>query len=210
MNKDYVAAAKDALVLIIITLVAGLCLGGVYELTKEPIAHQKELAITESCKVVFPDEEGYTPVAGFVLSDAVISETLAAELKQNGITVGNIYTALTADGSLAGYAIEVTSAEGYGGDIRIMCGIAADGTLRGISILEIGETAGLGMRAESVIVPQIHNLHVDEITYTKTDKTSEYEIDAISGATITTKAFVNMINAALDVCSEINPVKGDA
>ena len=210
MNKDYVAAAKDALVLIIITLVAGLCLGGIYELTKEPIAHQKELAITESCKAVFPDEEGFTPVASFVLSDAVISETLAAELKQNGITVGNIYTALTADGSLAGYAIEVTSAEGYGGDIRIMCGISADGTLRGISILEIGETAGLGMRAESVIVPQIHNLNVAEITYTKTGKTSEDEIDAISGATITTRAFVNMINAALEVSNEINPVKGDA
>lgn len=210
MNKDYVAAAKDALVLIIITLVAGLCLGGIYELTKEPIAHQKELAITESCKAVFPDEEGFAPVASFVLSDAVISETLAAELKQNGITVGNIYTALTADGSLAGYAIEVTSAEGYGGNIRIMCGISADGTLRGISILEIGETAGLGMRAESVIVPQIHNLNVAEITYTKTGKTSEDEIDAISGATITTRAFVNMINAALEVSNEINPVKGDA
>ena len=210
MNKDYVAAAKDALVLIIITLVAGLCLGGIYELTKEPIAHQKELAITESCKAVFPDEEGFAPVASIVLSDAVISETLAAELKQNGITVGNIYTALTADGSLAGYAIEVTSAEGYGGDIRIMCGISADGTLRGISILEIGETAGLGMRAESVIVPQIHNLNVAEITYTKTGKTSEDEIDAISGATITTRAFVNMINAALEVSNEINPVKGDA
>ncbi len=209
MNNDYVAAAKDAFVLIIITLVAGLCLGGIYELTKEPIAHQKELAITESCKAVFPDEEGFAPVASFVLSDAVISETLAAELKQNGITVGNIYTALTADGSLAGYAIEVTSAEGYGGDIRIMCGISADGVLRGISILEIGETAGLGMRAESVIVPQIHNLNVAEITYTKTGKTSEDEIDAISGATITTKAFVNMINAALEVSNEINPVKGD-
>ena len=210
MNKDYVAAAKDALVLIIITLIAGLALGGIYQLTKEPIAHQKELAVTESCKAVFPDEEGFTPVASFALSDAVISEGLTAQLKQYGVTVGNIYTALAADGTVAGYAIEVTSAEGYGGDIRIMCGISSDGVLRGISILEIGETAGLGMRAESVIVPQIHNLNVAEITYTKTGKTSEDEIDAISGATITTKAFVNMINAALDVCNEIGIVKGDA
>ena len=210
MNKDYVAAAKDALVLIIITLVAGLCLGGVYELTKEPIAYQKELAVTESCKAVFPDEEGFASVTNFVLSDAVVSEGLALQLKQTGVTVGNIYTALAADGSVAGYAVEVTSAEGYGGDIRIMCGVSSNGTLRGISILEIGETAGLGMRAESVIVPQIHNLNVSEITYTKTGKTSDDEIDAISGATITTKAFVNMINAALEVCNEINPVEGDA
>lgn len=210
MNKDYVAAAKDALVLIIITLIAGLCLGGVYELTKEPIAHQKELAVTESCKAVFPDEEGFTPVTNFVLSDTTVSEGLALQLKQNGVTVGNIYTAMAADGTVAGYAVEVTSAEGYGGDIRIMCGITSEGVLRGISILEIGETAGLGMRAESVIVPQIHNLDVAEITYTKTGKTSTDEIDAISGATITTRAFVNMINGALQVCNEINPVKGDA
>ena len=210
MNKDYVAAAKDALVLIIITLIAGLCLGGVYELTKEPIAHQKELAVTESCKAVFPDEEGFTPVTNFVLSDTTVSEGLALQLKQNGVTVGNIYTAMAADGTVAGYAIEMTSAEGYGGDIRIMCGITSEGVLRGISILEIGETAGLGMRAESVIVPQIHNLAVSEITFTKTGKTSTDEIDAISGATITTRAFVNMINGALEVCNEINPVKGDA
>ncbi|MBO4907996.1 MAG: RnfABCDGE type electron transport complex subunit G [Lachnospiraceae bacterium] len=210
MNKDYVAAAKDALVLIIITLIAGLCLGGVYELTKEPIAHQKELAVTESCKAVFPDEDGFTPVTNFVLSETTVSEGLALQLKQNGVTVGNIYTAMAADGTVAGYAIEMTSAEGYGGDIRIMCGITSEGVLRGISILEIGETAGLGMRAESVIVPQIHNLAVSEITFTKTGKTSTDEIDAISGATITTRAFVNMINGALEVCNEINPVKGDA
>ncbi|MBP3754519.1 MAG: RnfABCDGE type electron transport complex subunit G [Lachnospiraceae bacterium] len=210
MNKDYVAAAKDALVLIIITLIAGLCLGGVYELTKEPIAHQKEVAVTESCKAVFPDEEGFTPVTNFVLSETTVSEGLALQLKQNGVTVGNIYTAMAADGTVAGYAIEMTSAEGYGGDIRIMCGITSEGVLRGISILEIGETAGLGMRAESVIVPQIHNLDVSEITFTKTGKTSPDEIDAISGATITTRAFVNMINGALEVCNEINPVKGDA
>ena len=210
MNKDYIAAAKDALVLIIITLVAGLCLGGIYELTKEPIAHQKELAVTESCKAVFPDEEGFTQVASFELSDAAVSESLTTSLSQSSVTVGNIYKALSSDGSIAGYAVEVTSAEGYGGDIRIMCGITSEGVLRGISILEIGETAGLGMRAESVIVPQIHNLDVSGITYTKTGKTSADEIDAISGATITTKAFVNMINAALDVCEEINPVKGDA
>ena len=210
MNKDYVAAAKDALVLIIITLIAGLCLGGVYELTKEPIAHQKELAVTESCKAVFPDEDGFTPVTNFVLSETTVSEGLALQLKQNGVTVGNIYTAMATDGTVAGYAIEMTSAEGYGGDIRIMCGITSEGVLRGISILEIGETAGLGMRAESVIVPQIHNLAVSEITFTKTGKTSTDEIDAISGATITTRAFVNMINGALEVCNEINPVKGDA
>ena len=82
-----------------------------------------------------------------------------------------------------------------------MCGITSEGVLRGVSILEISETAGLGMRAESVLVPQIHNLNAEHITFTKTGSTSESEIDAISGATVTTTAFVNIVNASLDVYS---------
>ena len=210
MNKDINSALRDALVLIAITLVSGLLLGLVNMLTEEPIRAQKEAAVTESCKAVFPSEEGFAQVASFELTGYIPTEMLSSDLSKEGVTVGNVYNAIAADGSVVGYAIEVTSAEGYGGDIKLMCGITAEGILRGVSILEISETAGLGMRAESVIVPQIHNLNVAEITSTKTGKTSEDEIDAISGATITTKAFVNMINAALEVSNEINPVKGDA
>ncbi|MBO7530466.1 MAG: FMN-binding protein [Lachnospiraceae bacterium] len=84
-----------------------------------------------------------------------------------------------------------------------MCGVDTYGTLKGVSILEISETAGLGMRAESVLVPQLRNLNVDHITFTKVGKQAENEIDAISGATVTTTAFVNAVNASLDVFAEI-------
>ena len=92
----------------------------------------------------------------------------------------------------------------------MVCGITADGVLRGVSILEISETAGLGMRAESVLVPQIHNMNTDSIVFTKSGKTEENEIDAISGATITNTAFVNIVNASLKVYSEIASLKGGA
>ena len=210
MNKDINSALRDALILIAITLVSGLLLGLVNMLTEEPIRVQKEQAVIDSCKAVFPDENGFAQVSAFELTGYVPSELLKTDLAKEGVSIGNVYKAIGADGNVAGYAIEVTSAEGYGGDIRIMCGITSDGILRGVSILEISETAGLGMRAGDVLVPQIHNMDVDHISFTKTGKTSPDEIDAISGATITTTAFVNCLNAALDVSDEIIPAEGGA
>ena len=46
-----------------------------------------------------------------------------------------------------GYVVTVTDKEGYGGDIQITVGVTKDGTVSGVSILSISETAGLGMRA---------------------------------------------------------------
>lgn len=210
MNKDVKEAVKNAIILMVITLIAGLALGYVYRITKDPIEQQKTAALAASCKAVFPYEEGFEQAVSFAPSEYMVSEQLKNELSQSGIEVGNIYNALASDGSVMGYAIEVTSHEGYGGDIKIMCGVTADGVLRGVSILEISETAGLGMRAESVLVPQIHNMNTDQIIFTKSGKTADNEIDAISGATITTTAFVNIVNASLKVYTEIASLKGGA
>ena len=56
---------------------------------------------------------------------------------------------------------------------------------------------GLGMKAGDVLVPQFHQKNVKSFTYTKTGSTSDSEIDAISGATITTKAVTNAVNGSL-------------
>ena len=76
-------------------------------------------------------------------------------------------------------------------------GIRLDGTVNDISILSISETPGLGMKAGDVLVPQFHNKNVKSFAYTKTGSTSDSEIDAISGATITTKAVTNAVNGSL-------------
>ena len=54
MNSSLV---KDCLKLILITVVAGICLGAIYGITKEPIAMQQEKAKQEAYKAVFPDAE---------------------------------------------------------------------------------------------------------------------------------------------------------
>ena len=89
-------------------------------------------------------------------------------------------------------------AEGYGGDIQLSMGVRMDGTLNGISILSISETAGLGMNANTdAFKGQFADKNVEQFTYTKNGASADNEIDAISGATITTNAVTNGVNGGL-------------
>ena len=116
--------------------------------------------------------------------------------------IGTVYQALDEAGGLLGYVLETTSGEGYGGNITLYVGITREGTINGISILSISETPGLGMRAEEVLVPQFAEKPAAEFTYTKTGSSADSEIDAISGATITTKAVTNAVNGAVSAFTQ--------
>lgn len=195
-NKDVKSMLKDAAILFTITLIAGLVLGFVYELTKEPIRLQEEKAIREACQAVFADASNfealkYTPTV-----------ELAESLSLDGVEIGTVYKASDSAGNHKGYVVETTSSEGYGGNITLYAGITNEGILNGISILSIAETPGLGMNAESVLVPQFENVEATVFTYTKSGSTSEGEIDAISGATVTTEAVVYAVNGAVRVVTE--------
>ena len=163
---------KNTGILLAITIVAGLLLGLVYQITKEPIAQQEESAKTEAYKAVFAEADSFEAIVDAEDAD------LSAYLEQNGFSqsINEIMEAKDASGEVLGYAINITTPEGYGGDITFSLGVKNDGTLNGIEILSIGETAGLGMNAGAQ---------------------SEDEIDALSGATITSKAMVGGVNAGL-------------
>lgn len=196
-NSDVKGMLKEALILFGITLAAGLLLGFVYELTKEPIRIQQEKAIAKACQTVFGDavefkEENYVPTA-----------QLTEELDAVGVEIGTVYQALSSSGELLGYVVQSTSGEGYAGDIVLYVGVTLEGKLNDISILEISETPGLGMLAEKVLAPQFHEKQVEQFTYTKTGSTSDSEIDAISGATFTTDAVTDAVNGALKVVQEL-------
>ena len=182
---------KDALILFAITLIAGLMLGVVNDITKEPIARQEQKAKTEACQNVFAD------AASFEEQEMEDATQALADAGLTGADIDELMAAKDASGALLGYVITVTDHEGYGGDIQFSMGVTTDGVLNGISLLSISETAGLGMRAGEVLVPQFENKDVDRFTYTKTGSTADSEIDAISGATITTSAVVNGVNAGL-------------
>lgn len=179
---------KDAVILFAITLIAGLLLGVVYEVTKEPIAIQQTKRKNEACKEVF--------------RDAVTFEALELSMPETGekasATINSVSAAVAEDGSTLGYVLDITTHEGYNGDIQFTMGIRMDGTVNGISLLSIAETPGLGMKAEEVLKPQFAEKNVGQFTYTKTGAMTSDEIDAISGATITTNALVNGVNAGLE------------
>lgn len=186
---------KDTLILTLITLVAGGLLGMVYEVTKEPIAQQAEKEKQEAYKAVFEDADSFE-----VCVEADDAD-LAAYLTENGFeaqTVNEVMEAKDASGETIGYALNMTTSEGYGGDISFSMGVTLDGTLNGISILEINETAGLGMNAtKDEFKGQFAGKQVDAFEVTKSGAASDNEINAISGATITSKAITGGVNAGL-------------
>ena len=186
---------KDTLALTVITLISGLLLGVVNDITAGPIASQQAKEKEEAYKAVFADAASF---------EAILSEEdaeLEGYLDENGFKAQNIDEVMVAKddaGNELGYALTVTTSEGYGGDIRFAMGVQEDGTLNGISILSISETAGLGMRANTEdFKNQFKDKNVEKFTYTKTGAASDDEIDALSGATITTNAMTNGVNAGL-------------
>lgn len=183
---------KNTAIMLAITIVAGLVLGFVYQITKEPIARQEAKAKEEACQEVFQDAASF----GLIGTEGIDPvEWEAAGYAQEHID--EVMEAKGASGDLLGYVITVTTKEGYGGDIQFSIGVRMDGTVNGMSILSISETAGLGMQAEDVLKPQFAGKQAEQFEYTKNGATSENQIDAISGATITTNAVTNGVNAGL-------------
>ena len=184
---------KEAGILFLITFISGLALGFVYEVTADARAYQKELKIQKTCKEAFEEAETFEEIG------VVASEEVALKASENGVSFDTLYQAKNAQGNVIGFIVSVISSEGYGGDIGLYVGIQMDGTIKGVSILEINETVGLGMEAGKVLTPQYEDKNVKEFLYTKTGAKEANEVDAISGATITTKAINNAVNMALNM-----------
>lgn len=185
MNK----ILKNTLILTAITLIAGLGLGLVYEVTKAPIAQAQETAKKEAWQMVFPEAD----INDFeqVELDPAAADQAIADMGVNGTideacTVGDM-----------GYVVTATDKDGFGGSIQVTVGITSDGTVNGVSILSINETAGLGMKAtEASFYGQYEGKQAEKFVVSKDGGDGE-PIDALSGATITSRAVTGAVNAAL-------------
>lgn len=188
---------KDAIILFAITLISGLILGFVYDITKAPIAAAAKAAKNEAYAVVFPVAKD------FEASDAEtakIAET-ADEISGKGfghVTIDEVVDAKDASGNNVGRVITATSKDGYNGTVQLSVGIKSDGTVVGITFLTLAETPGLGMRAgEKDFYSQYANKNTKEFKLVKGSASGDNEIAAISGSTITSSAVTNAVNAAL-------------
>ena len=104
--------------------------------------------------------------------------------------VSAIFEVSDRDGNVCGYAVSV-SPSGFGGNIDMIVGIAADGRMVGVNITSLSETPGLGSRvADSVYLSQYTGLGGDKLTL-------GVDVDAISGATISSRSVLSGVNRAL-------------
>ena len=194
MNK----LVKDALVLTCITVVAGLALGFVYELTKAPIAKAQADALQQAYQSVFADAASFGDLEGF---DSDKATAIVQDAGYTDDTIDNCVEALDGSGNVLGYVITVTSSAGYGGKITFSVGINNDSIINGYSITSISETAGLGMKArdtgDGTFSSQFVNRDAEIFTVTKNGASTSAEVDAISAATITSKAMTNGVNACV-------------
>ena len=163
------------LVLVIVGLVSGGVLVTVYNYASPLIEENKKKELNEALGKVLPGAARYE------------------KEEKDGI---EIYKGLDANNKVIGYAFEAEG-HGYQGVIKIMAGIDTDlKTLKGIEVLESSETPGLG--AEITHEPfekQFRELSVlPEITFTKGKVTQKNEIQAITGATISTRSVVTILN----------------
>lgn len=180
------AAKKDTLLnmfiaMFVICVVSGGVLGIVYNATKDPIAAAETAKKTEAIKNVLPEfnELKETKVKS-ALEDVDIP----------------FYLAYDANNNFIGAAVETFTSKGFSGNIALMVGILTDGTVNNISVLQHAETPGLGSKmSEPSFKDQFNNKHADSFNFNV--KKDGGDVDAITAATISSRAFCDAVNRAI-------------
>lgn len=120
------------------------------------------------------------------------------------------YYAAINGGKTAAY-IFTESSKGYGGDVSVMTAIKPDGTVAGVAILDVsGETPGLGQNAaKESFFSQYIGLKKGVSVLKNGAKAENNEVDAVTGATITSTAVTRAVNAALDDFEKVKEATAD-
>jgi electron transport complex protein RnfG len=159
----------------IITVVTGLLLGVVYEVTKVPIQQQAQATEMAANQVVLEEADAFEPMQVQAGGVEKVSRGLRG-------------------GQPIGYAVTLSS-DGYGGAVNMIVGLDLEGAVTGISIVSHAETPGLGSR--------ITDDDFKDQFVGKSDQVSlGDDIDAVSGATRSSGAVVAGVNAALSYYEE--------
>lgn len=199
---------KDTIILFIITLIAGLSLGYVHEATLPAIEAQNLKNKMEAYQTVFPEAAQFLEDETLNAQAEKAAQTVLVPKGYDNITIDEARIAADEAGTKLGYVVIVTTGEGYGGNINLSLGYSLDGTVKGIEIISMSETAGLGAKAsEKEFKDQYSNKQVTEFTVTKTGAVNDNEIDALSGATITSRAVTGAVNAGICFITDLVEAK---
>jgi electron transport complex protein RnfG len=107
-----------------------------------------------------------------------------------------VYTATKGD-DVVGYAVESMTKDGFGGVIRMMVGFTADGKINNVNVLEQAETPGLGTKMcdqDNALLSSIQGRNSWEVEFKV--KKDGGELDALTAATISSRAYYNAVARA--------------
>ena len=175
--KDF----KDVIILVLIAVFAGVALSGVYLGTKERIAIAKQKELQEALGRVCPFLENAYEEVAFEYEGARVPLYVVRK-----------------DGQVLGAGIKMVTGEGFGGNITFLMGVNSDGRMTGLYILEHKETPGLGTKAaEQEWWGQMLDKSLESFTFKVTK--DKGDVDAITAATITSRAVVHAVGKGLQV-----------
>ena len=191
MNNDTVSAAdyiKKAIhlggTLLAVTAVTGIILGVVEHYTSQAIRQVELAAKNEAFKNVMP-----------------IAQTFEAVSKTDDDFVIDVVKASDSSG-VVGWCMTVET-KSYGGPLQFIAGITKDGAVKAINILSHSDTPGLGARStEPEFYTQFNDKTQLPLKVVKNGASNPDEIAAISGATITSTAVTDGVNAAVNYWSK--------
>ena len=191
-NKIFII--RLALILFLIVFISTLLLTLCNYLTKDKIAALEQKTANEARQAVIP---------GAIFEEIKLSESEEKEFSDEYDFKG-AYRA-EKDGKFSGYCINVAP-NGFGGEINMIVGLDENLNYTGIKIISLSETPGLGAKAsESEFTKQFSDKKKGKLEVIKNaKKTEENQINAISGATITSKAVTTGVNNALKIAEQIN------
>lgn len=166
---------KPILVLSLICLVVTAMLAFVHMETQPLIKAAEEKAAEQARSEVLPSAKSFTKIEDVTLPEGVTEAYKGSDD--------------------SGYVI-MSQAKGYGGNICIICGISPDGAIVDVKTLSHAETGGIGSRVADNNSPYRNG-------YQGRDKDTYKDVDAVTGATISSKAYNKAVGLALEACEQI-------
>jgi electron transport complex protein RnfG len=185
MAKKESTFSNMFLTLLIVTAISSLAASGVYNLTKEPIAEVQRQKQERAIQEVMP---GFTRL-----------ERMAV-MPQDGKDSLIVFKGFK-DSEALGLAINTYTMEGYSGLIKLMVGFKPDGSITNIDVLEQKETPGLGTKMATDWKDQFMEKNPKDFVLKV--KKDQGNVDAITAATISSRAFCDAVQRAYDIRSEI-------
>lgn len=180
-------------VLTVVAVVAGLALGTVYSITKEPIALSKRVKIEKAIKQVLPP------------FDKVDKQYKVLSIDGSSAKDSLTFFVASQEGQWVGTAVNTYTNKGFSGLVKLMVGFRPDGSINKISVLDHKETPGLGTKMSTPkFIDQFNAKNPN--TYKLSVRKDGGDVDAITAATISSRAFCD---ATLRAYKTFEKVKGE-